>query len=330
MLKLGMQVEAIVRGYVTGDDFEEARDRIHALGPEAIPAVHALATTVPVPEGLDLLVMVLADVAYPPSLPAMRRWLESDDLDTLAFPAACALGRYASEPFEDLDRIFTLDDASDLLEEIANWWDSGEARAPTEDEWLATEQARRQRQIEEVLPQQPDLTTGEKAALDADVRTLAKEFRALPPVVQLRLDLAAIRRVLPIHAAYAPSDSTLDAAVAALDSFLAGGPDPTTWKERVGRLATAAYDDACWNPTHHGWTDPSAKAAGDVAQGLVYVLSTDRSNRLQALHYAREAIEYAGYGFAAVRAELDWQLAQVRVASRGLVERATLSLAVSP
>jgi hypothetical protein len=33
------------------------------------------------------------------------------------------------------------------------------------------------------------------------------------------------------------------------------------------------------------------------------------------MHDARDALDLAGRGFAAVRAELEWQLAQVRAAS---------------
>src|SRR5687768_10296006 len=167
--KLSKKVHRLVNAHLAGGDFETTRDELHALGPEAVFAVYARAqASEGEPEALHLLVTVLADVVYPPSLPWMRKWLDSDELDSLAFPAAMALGSLAPERFEGLDDIYTSDDATELLEEIANWWDSGKARIPTEAEWMTAQRARRKREIEKLPPEQPNLTSDQKEALRPD------------------------------------------------------------------------------------------------------------------------------------------------------------------
>lgn len=312
-----MSVKSIVASYVKAPGtFETARDRLHALDPATMVDVLALATARK-PRGLDLLVMTLADVAYPPALASMRRWIEADDLEAIAFPAACALARFADDRF-DTDSLYRLDDeqAQAMLREIAAWWDTGEARVPSEAEWLAAERARRQRDADEIPPPSPTLSSEENAALTPDVIALKQTLESLPPAVQHRLDVAAIRRVLSIYAEYAPRDRVLEDAVTAIEQFLAGGADPSSWARRVERATADANDAAGWSRKHHRWRVPHAHAAGQVAQGVLYALSPEVRNRLQAMHGARHAIEYAGRGFAAVRAELDWQLAQVRAAGR--------------
>jgi hypothetical protein len=81
-----------------------------------------------------------------------------------------------------------------------------------------------------------------------------------------------------------------------------------------GKATADANAAASWSSKHHRWRVPLARAAGNVTQGVLYALSPGVRNRLQAMHNARDAIEYAGRGCTAVRAELDWQLAQVRAA----------------
>lgn len=81
------------------------------------------------------------------------------------------------------------------------------------------------------------------------------------------------------------------------------------------RDATARANAAAgWSKAHDRWRDPDAKAAGHVAQGVLYAFDPMVNSRLQSMHNARSAIEYATGDVAAVRAELDWQLAQVRAA----------------
>ena len=71
-----------------------------------------------------------------------------------------------------------------------------------------------------------------------------------------------------------------------------------------------------WSAAHHRYRVPFAKAAAEVAQRVLYALGPEVRNRWQAMHGARRALEYAGRGFAAVRAELGWELAQATTRTR--------------
>ena len=332
-------VLAILDHYLDGGDFENARDALHALGPTAMSEVLAVATTHPAPRGLELLVMVLADKSYPPALGAFRRWLDHPDLENIAYPAATALAKYADEQFDTEDLYdLSVPAAKRLLREIAAWWDAGGHHIPTEAEWFAqqaAEQTRDAAPIDRARVIDP-LTPAELDAFRPQIIALKQSFERLPGATQHRLDAASIKRVLPIYAGFAPDDRVLDDALAALDQFLAGGPAPMIWEKPVGNATRAANAAAEWSatkdtlhlyaqivgkvrlattPPRNHWRFPMAKAAGHVAQGVLYALSPELRNRLQAMHNARDALHLAGRGFAAVWAELEWQLAQVRGAS---------------
>jgi hypothetical protein len=135
---------------------------------------------------------------------------------------------------------------------------------------------------------------------------------ALDPVVAWALDLAAIRRVLPIYEQQAGDGHVLREALNAVEEAIQGRPTGRSYTEVVTRALQRADRAARYSKAHGRYRNPAAKAAAHVCQGVLYVLSPARNNRLQGLHYARNAIEYAGLGFKAIRAELDWQLAQVR------------------
>ena len=311
-------VLAILDHYLDGGDFENARDALHKLGPTAMFEVLAVATTHPAPRGFELLVMVLADKSYPPALGAFRRWLDHPDLENIAYPAAAALAKHADEQF-DTEGLYNLPvpAAKRLLREIAAWWDAGGHHIPTEAEWFAQQAAEQTRDAVPIDHARmiDQLTPAELDALRPQIIALKQAFERLPGATQHRLDAASIKRVLPIYADFAPDDRVLDDALAALDQFLAGGPAPMIWEKPVGNAIRAANAAAEWSATHQRWRFPTAKAAGHVAQGVLYALSPELRNRLQSMHNARDALHLAGRGFAAVWAELEWQLAQVRAAS---------------
>lgn len=306
-----MTVGKILKQYVRGGDFEDSRDALHALGPEAMRAVLEAAME-PNAKGLDLLVMVLADALYPPALPQMRVWLEHDDVDGIAMPAASALDRTAGGRFK-VERFWSGDRAELPLtfRALAEWWDSGKATPPSETEWLAARRAKRQRDAGDVPPPSPQLSEAERNALRDELITLRKELSALSPAMQHRLDLAAIRRVVRIFEAWAPGERVLHEALAAVEAG-----DGAAHEGPVTEALRRANGDAGWNPAHGRYRRPEAKAAANVAQGVLYALSPEVRNRLQAMHFARDAIEYAGGGFEAVRAELRWQLELVRDESK--------------
>ena len=312
------KVRAIHAGYVDGRlDFESARDGLHALDPSAMREVLSLAIERDTP-GRDLLVMVLADVQYPPALPHLRAWIDDDDLEGIALPAASGLDLVAGKRFR-VGRFWSGDQGElpATLDALAAWWDAGVAVA-SEQEWLAAQRAKRRKDRGDVPPPSPALTAAEQQTLYDDLVALAQELARLPAAVQHRLDVAAIARVLPIYRAHAPDDAVLDAAVAALARALDGDAAARASLARHAELARAATERASaaagWSKAHGRYRAPDARAAAHVAQGVVYACSEEVRNRLQAMHSARSALEYAGHGFAAVRAELDWQLAQVRAA----------------
>jgi hypothetical protein len=287
-------------------------------GVSAMSDVLAAASTHPPPRGFELLVMVLADKSYPPALGAFRRWLDHPDLENIAYPAAAALAKHANEQF-DTDDLYNLPvpAAKRLLHEIAAWWDAGSHHIPTEAEWLAQQAAEQTRDAAPLDHARvaDQLTPAELDVLRPQIIALKQAFGRLPGATQHRLDAASIKRVLPIYAGFVPDDRVLDDALAALDQFLAGGRAPTMWKKPVANATRAANAAAEWSATHQRWRFPMAKAAAHVAQGVLYALSPELRNRLQAMQYAREALDLAGRGFATVWAELEWQLAQVRAAS---------------
>lgn len=306
-----MSVARIVREYVRGGDFEDARDELHRLGPEAMRAVLEAAME-PNAAGLDLLVMVLADSLYPPALPQMRVWMDHEDVELIALPAASALDRSAGGRFE-VQRFWSgsRDELRVTFLSLAEWWDSGKASPPSEAEWLAAQRAKKARDAAEVPPPSPQLTSAQQQALRPDVIALRQELAALSPAIQHRLELTAIRRVLRIFEAWAPGDRVLHEALAAAEAG-----DGSAHRDAVTAAVERANEESGWNPTHQRFRRPEVRAASHVAQGVLYALSPEVRNRLQAMHFARDAIEYAGGGFEAVRAELAWQLELVRSESK--------------
>lgn len=308
---LPAQVERIVAGYLRDHEFERARDALHDLPPNAMREVLARATA-PGARGRDLLVTALSDVVYPPALPAMRGWLDDADTEAIVLPALSAIDRAVGGRFA-ADRVW---DAYYLWEEIraaiVAWWDAGEGLPSTDEEpWLREQIAARARDEAAVPPPSPALRSDERQALRADLIALKQAVDALDPRTAWALDLAAIRRVLPIYERHVGDVQVLRGAIEATERAIAGGPSESH-RDAVTEAVRRANAAAGWSKAHDRYRDPGAKAAAHVAQGVLYVLSPEKRNRPQAMHNARDAIEYAGGGFAAVRAELDWQLGQAR------------------
>ncbi len=210
-------VQRIVASYLRGGDFEGTRDELHELPPEAMADVLAAALQ-PDATARDLLVMTLADSAYPPAFRAMRTWLEDDNVDDIAMPAASALDALAGKRFK-IERFWSGGRAElpEVLRAIAAWWDAGNVVIPSETEWVTEQLAKRSQDLEVVPPSSRALSREHAAALRPDVIQLKQALEKLPLEVQHRLDLAAIRRVLSIYAAYAPEDNVLAEALDGLD-----------------------------------------------------------------------------------------------------------------
>lgn len=307
------QVQRLVASYsARKTDFEDARDLLHKLPPEAMRHVLELATA-PKAEGRDLLVMALSDVIYPPALPFFRVWIGDEDDENIAMPAISALDRAAGGKFRS-DRMWSAFGlVADLRAQIAAWWDAG-VDLPSLDEgpWLARQHASRDKDKKDVPPPSPALSAADNQRLHADLVALKQAVDALDPRAAWAIDLAAIRRALPIYDRFAADGHILRDALAAAELALAGTPFARSHSEPVTDALRRADKAAGYSKAHGRYRDPAARAAAHVCQGVLYALSSSRANRLQGMHYARNAIEYAGGGYTAVRAELDWQLAQVR------------------
>lgn len=315
------KVKAIVKQYEDGKlDFETARTKLHELPPESMREVLARATAART-RGRDMLVMVLADVGYPPALPAMRRWLDDTDIEGIALPAASALDAVADQRFK-VSRFWRghWGELPETLAALAAWWDSGVAEPQDEAQWLAAQLERRARDAAVVPPPSPELDAEARQSLYADTVALKTELGRLPLRMQHVLDIAAIRRALPIYTAYVPGDSTLGDALdlvertftTPLTSDQAAGYSAR--REQVRAATERCNTQAGYSKTYQRYRVPAAKAAAHVAQGVLYALDPTVNSRLQAMHFARNAIEYATGELDDVRAELDWQLAQVRSA----------------
>jgi hypothetical protein len=303
-------VKSIVAAYAKGSDFESARDELTSLDPSLMADVLALAIA-PKAKHRDLLVMALADVGYPPAMPHMRRWLDDPDVDDIAMVAASALDRFAGKQFKS-DRLWGdhREEWPEIRAAIAAWWDAG-VEIPEESTWAADLREKRARDEAEIPPPCPRMSKAERDSIYSDLVALKNELGALPPAEQHRLDIAAIKRVLDIYRAYAPKDSILERAIATLESgeYMTGEV-----VDEVRAATSRANAAAKWSKAHDRYRVPAARAAGHVAQGVLYALSRATNCRLQSMHNARDAMEYAGRGYAAIRAELDQQLAAVRAA----------------
>jgi hypothetical protein len=128
------------------EQFDTIRDEIHALGPEVMELVLAFALQKRASDVLDLLVMVLADVGYPPAMPHFVQWLDHEN-EEVRFASACALDSLADEQFGILQMIeggwVQHDHVQAAIPSIKLWWQrEGQHRVVTEHKWLAEQAAR--------------------------------------------------------------------------------------------------------------------------------------------------------------------------------------------
>jgi hypothetical protein len=313
------QVLAILRAYQAGQlDFEDAREELELLDGAAAAEVLAAFDDPRFEAARDVCVMVLADVLYPPAYPLFRRLLDHPDVEAMAIPAAVALdgalgGAFDSERLHDLSGA----ECAARIARIGAAWDRGQGRLPSVDAWLEARRRERRAQEDEEPPPSPALAPAQTAALRPAVIELRKRVDALA-ARDLRglhaLELRALSRVLPILAAFAPADRRVLEALDAVRRFLAGelGDDALARAHEQAAQATRdAHAAARWNRVHGRYQVPAARAAAYVAQGATYLASPEARNRLQALHAARDALEWSGAGRAVVEAELTWQLAEV-------------------
>jgi hypothetical protein len=127
------------------DDYIEAyetlRDELIALGPGAMPAVLNTARNNSSHLMIDLLVTVLADLAYPPAMPMMVEWLNHPQ-EEVRFVAAFALDNLAGGRFNVEGMIVggwvEHDQIQAIVPQMREWYhNEGHQRVPSLTEWLA-------------------------------------------------------------------------------------------------------------------------------------------------------------------------------------------------
>lgn len=305
------RIEDIIAIYLDDHDFEDARDRLHTLGPDAAKQVLAAALDPGCGDELGVLVMTLADTDYPPALPAMRNWVHHEDIESVVIPALHALNQACGAPC-DVDTLYsnwdTLDQVRNTLTER---WDAGGQSLPTEDQWLKAKRAKRQAQIADSPPLFPGLTADETAEFRPALILLRKVTEPATNEQLHPLDLAACERLLPVYEQRFPNDPRLRDAVETVFKFLQGTEEATSLvahEEPVVTCIREANDIAAWNPVHNRYTDPSAKAAAHVAQAVKYLISTEKRNRVASIHSCLDALEYSGAGIEGMRGELKHHL----------------------
>lgn len=306
-------LKTLITAIKRGMDFEDARDALHALGPQAASSILAEAERAD-ERVLPVLVMVLADTVYPPALPAMRRWLAHEDEEGVVGPAVYALNQ-ATGATVDVDAIHGDRRAlAAAVEAVAARWDAGENHAPSAAAWLDAQLAKRQAQIDDVPPPDPDLSQAERDSLREGLIRLNKTTQEWPLPRRHALDLAATKRALPIFEAVVPGDRRLRDAIAAVEAYLAGELDEDalgTHEEPVRTALREADRIAAYNKVYRRYQRPEYKAAAHVGQAVLYLVGTGEGSRLQPMHFSRNALAYSGAGFDAVKEELAWQLAQL-------------------
>jgi hypothetical protein len=122
-------------------EFETLRDKLLALGPEAMPAILNVASHHNSHHMIDLLVTVLADVAYPPAMPMMIEWL-NHPTEEVRFVAAFALDNLANGRFNIESLIVggwvQHDQIQAAAPQIQRWYhNEGHKSVPSLTQWLA-------------------------------------------------------------------------------------------------------------------------------------------------------------------------------------------------
>lgn len=313
-------IATLLDDYRSGElDLEDARDAIHLLDPATAAEVLAAAEDPAMADVHDLCVTVLVDHAYPPAFPLFRRLLEHADHEAMAIPAAIALDAALGDRFGS-GRLYEAshDVCAAAFVQIAAAWDRGEGKVPDEAAWLAALRAEQRAYRDARLPPPPVLSpmqTGELAAAVGELARRGDRLRARDPLAVHAFEARAVARVLPLVTAFAPDERRVADAHAVVERFVAGevGEDALVPARELAGAAVETYRSAArWNPFHRGHEHPPARAPEHVAQATWYLCSAEARNRLAAMHYCRDALEWSGAGFAAVERELAWQLAEMR------------------
>jgi hypothetical protein len=315
MARKPVTVELLVKRHTRkGAHPDDGRYAIHDLGPDVMPEVLSLAKDAK-GQALRMLAIVLADVVYPPALPSMRGWLDDDD-EELRLTAACGLDAALGKRFKVVDLVSG--PAGLLTQAIAalrNAWDEAPA-APSTEAWLVEQRRKYEADRRVVPPPERRLSEAERVALYPLQVELKQRYDRLSAAAQHRLDHQAVERALPLWAAVFPDDDTLHEAWRRVGRHLDGDlVNLADLQEQVSDAIKRASRQANYSTSHKRYRDREAAAAYAVGQGVFYLISTSRPNRLVGAGFCRQAMTQAGLDVSAVRADLELSLRQAQQAA---------------
>ena len=259
---------------------------------------------------LDMLVIKMADVVYPPALLHFRRWLDEGHFD-LQVTAACALDSALGQgkekkPFDIVGKIGgpqrLLREAMDALR-VA--WDAAPV-SPELDVCINAERAFN-REVKDVPPREPTLSPEHAQQRLKSHRKAAALLKRLPPLLAHRVDHALAGRLLPLWSAAFPDDDSLARVHAVVGKHLNGEiKSSVVYAQRpiVGEAVTKAGKAAAYSQRHRRWRNLKAAAAYSVGQCFHYLIDTSSSARGVGSGFGYNAIVLAGLGGKACLVEV--------------------------
>jgi hypothetical protein len=164
-----------------------------------------------------------------------------------------------------------------------------------------------------VPPPERRLSEAERLALYPLQVELKQRYDRLSAAAQHRLDHQAVERALPLWSAVFPDDDTLHEAWRRVGRHLDGEQvNLDDLQQRVSDAIKRASRQANYSKSHKRYRDRAAAAAYSVGQGVSYLISTSRPNRLVGAGFCRQAMTQAGLDVSAVRADLEMSLQQAQ------------------
>ncbi len=121
-------------------DFEDARDLLHKMGPDAFPDMLYMAESSDLKHVLEVIVMVLADKDYPPSLPFMVKCISHSETEWIAVPAAMMVDEAYNKKFGAEALYDDWSNIDGIFNGILKAWNSGDRpKLPSVLEWYEKE-----------------------------------------------------------------------------------------------------------------------------------------------------------------------------------------------